>query len=60
MTYKITFFNPDSEEGEEKTWMFETLKEAEEWRKTLSEFWEITEYEIQIEEMTIMPRLRGI
>ena len=60
MTYKITFFNPDSEEGEEKTWMFETLRAAYEWRKILSEFWEITENEILIEETEKMPRLRGI
>jgi len=46
--FSITYFDPETDEGEEKTWNFSSWKEAEKWRKNLSETWDTPEDKISI------------
>ncbi len=42
--YAITYFDPEDEEGmRERTWMFETKEDAEEWRRELEVVWGVGE-----------------
>lgn len=47
--YSITYFEIGNDAGEEKTWTFDTMEEAVQWRKELSENYETPEEEIVIE-----------
>jgi len=48
--YEITYFDPESKEGKEKTWTFDDIKKAEEWRDELSVTWRVTPSAIRIQE----------
>jgi hypothetical protein len=47
--YSITWFDPASEDGDDKTWTFYTLEDAEEFRKDLAEIWQDKPKDIMIE-----------
>ncbi|MFA5217021.1 DUF2958 domain-containing protein [Sulfuricurvum sp.] len=48
MKYSITYFDPETDEGQEKTWTFNTIHEAKEFQKDLASFWRTAKSKIPI------------